>query len=369
MTVAGITCDGFFFMEEFMKSYTDGIRVVAPYTPGEQPKMPNIIKLNTNENPYPPSPNVEKFLKETDYAALRLYPDIVSKELKETLASDYNLKDENVFLGNGSDEVLSIAIQTFYNTDEPILFPDITYSFYDVWCDFYGVKYKKIPLNNEFKIDTEDYKQINGGIIIANPNAPTGIFAPLSEIEKIIEFNPSSIVIIDEAYIDFGGESAVKLLNKYPNLVVVQTYSKSRQLAGIRVGFAFASKELINAMEAVKNCFNSYTVSTLSQNIALVAAKDKEYLKQTSNEIIKTREYTVNELKKIGFETLDSSANFIFTKNKTISAKKIFSYLKDKHIYVRYFDKPRISEFLRITIGTRKQMEILIDVLKNMDLS
>ena len=253
---------------------------------------------------------------------------------------------------------------TFFNSKKPILFPDITYSFYDVWCNLYQIPFERIPLNEKFEFNVEDYKRENGGIVITNPNAPTGIYMELDSVEEIVKANQDSIVIVDEAYIDFGGKSAIDLIHKYENLVVVQTYSKSRALAGIRMGYAMANSYLIDAMKAVKNSFNSYTITTLSQDIATASAKDSQYLKECTDKIKSSRQWTVDELDKLGFETLPSSANFIFTTNKNIDAKDLFEYLKERRIFVRYFNKPRINQYLRITIGTQEQMEALVKAIK-----
>ncbi len=347
-----------------MQKWKENIRKIAPYVPGEQPTEKNIIKLNTNESPYAPSPEVQKVIGEYDCTNLRLYPSFVCPELKSALTENYTVNEREIFLGNGSDEVLALCFMTFFNSDKPVLFPDITYSFYDVWCNLYNIPYERVPLDSNFCFVKEDYYRENGGIVITNPNAPTAVYMELSDIEDIIKHNEDVIVIVDEAYIDFGGKSAAELIHKYDNLVVVQTYSKSRALAGIRVGYAFASSELIDALEAVKNSFNSYTLNSLSQAAATAAAKDKDYFNECVNKIIKTREWTVAELSKLGFETLPSKANFIFTTNKNISAEKLFEYLKSKNIYVRYFNKPRIKEYLRITIGTQEQMEALIKAIK-----
>lgn len=346
-----------------MKLWKDKLRDIEPYVPGEQPQIKDIIKLNTNECPYAPSPMVGKAISEYDSTKLRLYPSFVCKDLKDVLCDTYNVKSNEIFLGNGSDEVLALAFMTFFNSDKPVLFPDITYSFYDVWCNLYKIPFKRIPLNDKFEFVKEDYYGENGGIVITNPNAPTGIYMALDELEDIVKNNRDVIVIVDEAYIDFGGKSAVEFIHKYDNVVVVQTYSKSRALAGIRVGYAMANSELIDAMEAVKNSFNSYTINSLSQIIATASAKDTDYFNECIDKIKNSREWTVNELNKLGFETLPSSANFIFTTNKNIKASELFEYLRNKKIIVRYFNKPRISEYLRITIGTQEQMEKLIEAI------
>ncbi len=347
-----------------MQKWKQNIRDIEPYVPGEQPQNKNVIKLNTNESPYAPSPKVEKAIKEYNNGDLRLYPSFVCSNLKSALMESYPVNERELFLGNGSDEVLALCFMTFFNSKKPVLFPDITYSFYDVWCNLYNIPYKRVPLDNNFRFIKEDYYVENGGIVITNPNAPTSVYMELDEIEDIIKHNEDVIVIVDEAYIDFGGKSAVDLIHKYDNLVVVQTYSKSRALAGIRLGYAMANSELIDALEAVKNSFNSYTVNSLSQIIGAASARDKDYFKECVDKIISAREWTVEELSKLGFETLPSKANFIFTTNKNISAEKLFNYLKSKNIFVRFFNKPRISEYLRITIGTLEQMDALIKAIK-----
>ena len=348
-----------------MSGWKNNIRKVVPYVPGEQPKIQNIVKLNTNECPYPPSPAVIKAVADYADSGLRKYPSIACTQLKAALEKTYPVNDDMLFLGNGSDEVLALCFMTFFNSEKPVLFPDITYSFYDVWCGLYNIKYKRVPLNDKFEIVPEDYYGESGGIVIANPNAPTSIYMPLESIENILMHNSDVIVIIDEAYIDFGGVSAVSLLDKYDNLVVVQTFSKSRALAGMRVGYAMAGKELIGALEAVKNSFNSYTVNTLSQAAAAAAANDTDYWQDCCNKIKATRARLVAELDKLGFDTLPSSANFIFTANKNINAKDLFEYLRDQGIIVRYFDKPRINDRLRITVGTDEETDKLIAAIKN----
>lgn len=356
--------DKYYYEVNKMKKWKENIRAIAPYVPGEQPQNTNVIKLNTNESPYAPSPAINEAIKKYNNNNLRLYPSFVCKDLKLALMEKYPVSENELFLGNGSDEVLALCFMTFFNSKKPVLFPDITYSFYDVWCNLYNIPYKRLSLDDNFKFIKEDYYGENGGIVIANPNAPTSIYMELSDIEDIIKNNKDVIIIVDEAYIDFGGKSAVDLIHKYDNLVIVQTYSKSRALAGIRVGYAMADTELISALEAVKNSFNSYTLNSLSQVIATASAKDKDYFNKCVNKIISTREWTIKELAKLGFETLPSKANFIFTTNKNISAEKLFNYLKEKNIFVRYFNKPRISEYLRITIGTMEQMEALINAIK-----
>ena len=347
-------------------SYLDNIRKVTPYTPGEQPKVEGeIIKLNTNEFPYPPSPMVKEALDAIEQDKLRLYPNVTAAPIVKALSVRYGFREDEIFVGVGSDDVLANAFLTFFASDKPILFPDVTYSFYDVWADLYRIPYERIPLNEEFKIVKEDYYRDNGGVVIANPNAPTGISLPLEDIEDIIKNNQDSVVIVDEAYVDFGGTSAVSLVKKYDNLVVVQTFSKSRAGAGMRIGFAFANKTLIKYLNDVKFSINSYTMNLMAITAGVASINDEQYFVDTVTCVIKTRELAKNELVKLGFNVLDSKTNFVFVTHKDKSAKEIFEYLKTKNIFVRYFSKPeRINNFLRITIGTEEQMEKLISVLK-----
>jgi histidinol-phosphate aminotransferase len=346
-------------------SFKDNIRKVTPYVAGEQPKVEGkIIKLNTNENPYPPAPGVRKLMDEMRLSDLRLYPNTFAEPLRKELAARYDLKNENIFVGVGSDDVLAMAFLTFFAGEKPVLFPDITYSFYDVWAELFKIPYKRIPLDEEFKININDYKEPNGGIVIANPNAPTGICEPLSFIEEMLKNNPDSLVIVDEAYIDFGGESAVSLLSKYENLLVVQTFSKSRSMAGLRIGFAMGSTEVISAMDAVKNSYNSYTMNYPSQVLGVEAVRDEAYFKETCEKIIATRERSKKELAALGFTFPDSKTNFIFATHKTMRAEDIAAGLRKKNIFVRHFSKPRIDNYLRISIGTDEEMDTVFAVLK-----
>lgn len=347
------------------KLWYDKIRNIEPYIPGEQPENKNIIKLNTNESPFPPSERVKKVFKEFNTDNLRLYPSFKCESLKEIICNKYNLKENQLFIGNGSDEVLAFCFMAFFNSDKNILFPDITYSFYDVWCNLFNINYKKIPVNSNFEIDEKDYFIQNGGIVIANPNAPTGLYMELDKIEQIIQKNRDVIILIDEAYIDFGSKSSLELINKYDNIVVIHTFSKSRCLAGIRIGYAMANEELINILESVKNSFNSYTINSVSQIAAAECAKDIEYFEICINKIINEREKTIKRLDKLGFKTLPSKTNFIFTTNPNLNIKELFDYLKSKNIIVRYFNKERINQYLRITIGTNEQMNILIEEIEN----
>lgn len=347
-----------------MKAWEANVRKVIPYVPGEQPKDKDIIKLNTNENPYPPSEKVRRALEETECERFRLYPDPTISTLVSAIADYYGLTKENVFVGVGSDDVIAMAFMTFFNSKKSILFPDVTYSFYDVWAELLKVPYKTMPLDEEFHIKKEDYLGENGGIIFPNPNAPTGLLEDLDMIEEIVAKNPESIVIIDEAYIDFGGKSAVSLLPKYDNLLVVQTFSKSRSMAGMRIGFALGNSELIKYLNDVKYSFNSYTMNETAIRFGVAAIEDKEYFEETVEKIMDTREWTKKQLAELGFHFPDSKANFIFATHENIPAKELFELLREHKIFVRYFNKPRIDNYLRITIGTQEEMEQLIQVLK-----
>ena len=345
-------------------SWESNVRRVVPYTPGEQPKDKNIIKLNTNENPYPPCPEVRKILDDFSEDRMRLYPDPDSDVLVSAVAERYGLDKKQVFVGVGSDDVISMAFMTFFNSDKPILFPDITYSFYDVWADVYRIPYKQIPLDENFRIKADDYKCDNGGIIFPNPNAPTGVLESVGMIEEIVKANPDSVVMIDEAYIDFGGQSCLELINKYENLLVIQTFSKSRSMAGIRIGFAMGNEKLIKYMNDVKFSVNSYTMNHITQLCGAASMKDEQYFKFTVQKIIDQREVTKQELKKLGFEMTDSMSNFLFAKHPKMDAGEIFNKLKELKIFVRYWNKPRISDYLRITVGTPEEMHRLVKALE-----
>lgn len=339
------------------------VRKVEPYVPGEQPKH-KVIKLNTNENPYPPSPKVQKIIDEFDAQQLRLYPDPEVSELIAAIAKNKGLDKEQVFVGVGSDDVLAMSFLTFFGSEQPILFPDITYSFYDVWAELFRIPYEQIPLQEDFRICVDDYKRKNGGIVIPNPNAPTGIAESLDAIEEIIAANPDSVVIIDEAYVDFGTKSAQELLKTYENLLVVQTFSKSRSLAGSRIGYAMGSKKLIAYLNDCKYSFNSYTMDRLTIQVGKASMEDEPYFTEQVHRIIETREWAKEQLHKLGFDFPDSKANFIFARHKEIAAEDIFAALKQRNIYVRYFKKPRIDNYLRITIGTKEEMEQLMNALQ-----
>ena len=347
------------------KRWEENIRRVTPYIAGEQPKGEGIIKLNTNECPYPPAPGVIEALKNFDSQKLRLYPDMDASLLVDALAEYYQVKPEQIFVGVGSDDVLALSFMTFFNGQKPILFPDITYSFYDVWADVFRIPWESCPLDEEFRIRAEDYLKPNGGIVIPNPNAPTGVFEETDVIEKIIRSNPDSIVIIDEAYVDFGGESMLPFIGKYDNLLVVQTFSKSRAMAGMRIGFAMADEKLIRYLKDVKFSFNSYTMNMPSIAAGAAAVKEDAYFREIVGKIIKTREWTKDQLSGLGFCFTDTRSNFLFVTHESIPAQEIFEALKGAGIYVRYWKKPRISNYLRITVGTDAQMEKLVDFLTN----
>lgn len=346
-----------------MKSWRDYVRRVVPYVPGEQPQRP-VIKLNTNENPYPPAPGVVAASRDFDTDCLRLYPDPDCNALRQEISACYGVEKEQIFVGVGSDDVLSVAFLTFFNSEKPILFPDITYSFYSVWADVYGIPYEKVPVDENFMIHPEDYGRENGGVIFANPNAPTAIYAPLSAVENILQENREVLVIVDEAYIDFGGESAISLLPKYDNLLVVQTCSKSRSMAGMRIGYAIGSPELIQAMNDVKFSINSYTMNQNALRVGIEAIRDKAYFNETVNQIMETRAWAKEQLETLGFSMTDSKTNFLFATHQSVPAKEIFEKLKEKDIFVRYFSSPRIDNYLRITVGTMEEMQALIQALK-----
>ena len=339
------------------------IRQVEPYVPGEQPQH-RVIKLNTNENPYPPSPRVAEALGNLDADILRLYPDPEASALTEALAGYYGVDKNQVFVGVGSDDVLSLCFLTFFNSEKPILFPDITYSFYKVWAQLYRIPYECPKLNDEFRIVREDYYRENGGIIFPNPNAPTAIYEELDFIEDILSHNRDSVVIVDEAYIDFAGKSALELIGKYDNLIVVQTFSKSRSMAGMRIGYAISNPDLIRCLNDVKYSFNSYTMSRAALACGAAAVKDVEYLEETVRKIKETRERTKKELAQLGFEFTDSKANFLFARHPRYDAGKLFEELKEAHIYVRHWNDEKIRDYLRITIGTDEEMDVLFDYLR-----
>ncbi|AMW78015.1 histidinol-phosphate transaminase [Acinetobacter sp. TGL-Y2] len=355
---------------EQMRFWSPEVRELQPYVPGEQPKIQNLLKLNTNENPYPPSPKVVAAVQavlENSADALRLYPDPDATALKQAIAKQQHVPVEHVFVGNGSDEVLAHIFKAFFVQEKPILYPDITYSFYPVYSQFFGLSAntKILPLNNDFEIVVDDYKQPNGGIIITNPNAPTSIALGLSAIEEVLQANPDSVVVIDEAYVDFGAQSAVDLVEKYDNLVVCQTTSKSRSLAGLRVGFAIAQPHLIAALDVVKNSFNSFPIDRFAIAAAVASFEDQAYFEAQTQKVIASREKLVAQLTEMGFKVLPSSANFIFTTLATHDAGELAAKLRAQGIIVRHFNKPRINQYLRITIGTDEQNQRLVNTLKN----
>lgn len=347
-----------------MKAWEKNIRKVVPYTPGEQPKKKDVIKLNTNENPYPPAPGVLNAKEKLEQ--LRLYPDPAAGDLVKAIAGYHGLKEDQVFVGVGSDDVLAMSFLTFFNSDKPILFPDITYSFYDVWADLFRIPYETKALDDEFCLKAEDYYEANGGVIFPNPNAPTGLAVPLSFVKDILEHNQDVIVIIDEAYIDFGGESAISLIDEYENLLVVRTFSKSRSMAGLRIGYAMGNADLIKALNDVKYSYNSYTMNYPSIVLGVESILDDVYFKETVAKVVATREWFEGELTRLGFTYPKSSSNFVFASHKSVPAKEIFEKAKEANIYVRYFNKPRIDNYLRISIGTDEEMQKFVAFLETM---
>lgn len=346
------------------KYWTPLARTLTPYVPGEQPRIPNLVKLNTNENPHPPSPRVIEAIRAACDARLRLYPDPGATRLKETIARRYDVHPDQVFVGNGSDEVLAHAFPAFFQQDRPILFPDISYSFYPVYCGLYSVPFERIPVDAQLAVRLADYHRPNGGILFASPNAPTGIAVPLADIEALLQANPDTVVLVDEAYIDFGGESAVPLVARYPNLLVVQTLSKSRSLAGMRVGFAIGDAGLITALERVKSSFNSYPLDHLAQAGAVAAIEDEEAFAQGCGTIVATRERLAASLGELGFDVLPSSANFLFARHPAHAGAALQAGLREAGVLVRRFDAPRIADYLRITIGTDAECARLVEVLR-----
>ncbi len=346
--------------------WTKAVHNLDPYVPGEQPQDKAYIKLNTNENPYPPSDKVLAVIKANATEALRLYPDPNASHLKQTIADYYKLKPKNIFVGNGSDEVLALAFYSFFEAQSPLLFPDLSYSFYPVYSDFYGLNRRPLAVNKAFEIELNDYLiNDSSGVIFPNPNAPTGQYLKLAKIEAFLNNYKNKVVIVDEAYIDFGGESAVRLLDKFDNLLVVQTFSKSRSLAGMRVGFAMGNEQLINGLERAKNSFNSYPLDKLAQVSAIEALKDQQTFEQHRDKIIASREWTVAQLSTLGFNIIPSKANFVLASPKNKNAEALYLALKAKGILVRYFKTKRIASYCRITIGTQKEMEKLIAVIKS----
>ena len=345
-----------------MRAWEKNIRRVTPYTPGEQPEEKDIIKLNTNENPYPPSPMVLGAKQELERR--RFYPDPAAKDLVDAIADYHGLDSSQVFVGVGSDDVLAMSFLTFFNSDKPVFFPDITYSFYDVWAGLFRIPYETKALDDTFSLVAEDYYKDNGGVIFPNPNAPTGKLVSLAFIKDILEHNQDVVVIVDEAYVDFGGETALPLLKEYENLLIVRTFSKSRSLAGLRIGYAMGNRELIQALNDVKYSFNSYTMNYPTIVMGTASIRDEAYFKETTAKVVATREWFEKELAALGFTFQKSSANFVFASHNRIPAKEIFEAAKKEKIYVRYFDKPRIDNYLRISIGTDEEMKTFVEFLK-----
>lgn len=338
-------------------------RELKPYVPGEQPKMQRLVKLNTNENPYGPSPRVLDAMRQQLDEGLRLYPDPESEHLREVIARYYGVQADQVFVGNGSDEVLAHIFQGLLKQDRPILFPDITYSFYPVYCGLYQVEHRTVPLDEAFGINPADYQVPNGGVIFPNPNAPTGRYLPLGDVERIVAGNPDSVVVVDEAYVDFGGETAIALVDRYPNLLVTQTLSKARSLAGLRVGLAVGHRDLVEALNRVKNSFNSYPLDRLAQAGAAAAFEDVAWFEETRKRVIAERDRVTAALTELDFEVLPSAANFIFCQHRSLAGEELAARLRGQGIIVRHFNKPRIGNFLRITIGTQQQNDELLQAL------
>lgn len=340
------------------------IRKVVPYVPGDQPKGDRLIKLNTNENPYPPAPGVEKALRQMQVDQFRKYPDPAAGMLVQSLAERYGVEENQVFVGVGSDDVIAMAFLTFFNSDKPVLFPDVSYSFYKVWADLFQIPYETPALDGDFRICKEDYYKENGGVIFPNPNAPTGLLLPLSEVEDIVKHNQDVIVIVDEAYIDFGGTSALELLETYENLLIIQTFSKARSMAGMRIGYAIGHPDLIRALNDVKYSYNSYTMNIPSLILGVEAVKDESYFQETTAKIVATRERAKARFRQLGFFFPDSMANFIFVSHERVPAREIFETLREHQIYVRYFAQPRLDNHLRVTVGTDEEMEELFAFLE-----
>ena len=346
-------------------SWKDNLIKIEPYVAGEQPAKTDFIKLNANENPYPPSPAVIKAIADFRAEGLKKYPDANASPLCLAIAERLGLSRENVFVGNGSDDVLALCFRAFFNSGKPIIYPDITYSFYPVWCEMLRIPYETIPVDEEFNINPSDYARENGGVVIANPNAPTSIGRGLDFIREILDANHDSVVIVDEAYVDFGGVSAVPLLKEYDNLVITQTFSKSRSMAGMRIGFALGNREIISALYAAKDSYNSYPMDSVAIAAGVASVADEQYFCDTVARIVATRGRLTEELRKMGFDVKDSSANFVFAEHSSRRAKDICEYLKTRDIYVRYFSKPRIDNRLRITVGTDEEIDALISALRD----
>ncbi|PKF72188.1 histidinol-phosphate transaminase [Pseudomonas fluvialis] len=348
------------------KFWSPFVKDLVPYVPGEQPKLSKLVKLNTNENPYGPSPKAIAAMQAELNDDLRLYPDPNGERLKQAVADYYGVSSKQVFVGNGSDEVLAHAFHGLFQHGQPLLFPDISYSFYPVYCGLYGIDFVRVPLDEQFQIRVEDYARPNGGIIFPNPNAPTGRVLALQAIEQLLKANPHSVVLVDEAYIDFGGETAISLVDQYPNLLVTQTLSKSRSLAGLRVGLAVGHADLIEALERIKNSFNSYPLDRLAIAGAAAAFEDKAYFQQTCRQVIDSRERVVAGLQQLGFEVLPSAANFVFARHPHKEAAQLAAGLREQGVIVRHFKQPRIEQFLRISIGDEAQNSALLDALRGL---
>lgn len=351
---------------EVKMSWEKNVRETEPYVAGEQPKGGGVIKLNTNECPYPPAPGVQAVLEQMkeNYRDLRLCPDMDAQKLVDALAEYYHVRPSQIFVGVGSDDVLAMSFLTFFNGGQPVLFPDITYSFYDVWAEVFRIPYRRCPLDENFRIRKEDYLQPNGGIVLPNPNAPTGVEEKIETLEEIVSANPASVVIIDEAYVDFGAESILPLVEKYDNLMVVQTFSKSRAMAGVRIGFAIAGEKLIGYLKNVKFSFNSYTMNLPAIEMGTASVLDDAYFRETTAKIIRTREWTKKEFARLGFLFTDSKSNFLFATHPKVSAEELFAALKENNIYVRHWKKPRIENYLRITVGTQEEMGRLVSFIE-----
>ena len=343
--------------------WSDFVKNLEPYVPGEQPRVLDLVKLNTNENPYPPSPRAVEALRTAQTDLLRLYPDPASSALRLAIANRLCVPVDQVFVGNGSDEVLGFAFMAFFKRPKPLLFPDITYSFYKVYCQLFDIQYRTVPLNDQFEVVIDQFSTDNGGIIIPNPNAPTGIAMPLATLDTLVASHPESVVIIDEAYVDFGADSAVELISQYPNLLVIQTLSKSRSLAGLRLGYAVGHRSLIDGLERVKNSFNSYPIDRLAEAAGVAAIADDVYFNECCEKIVTTRQWTTSQLELRGFRVLPSSANFVFVEPSGIGAADLFERLRESKVLVRHFGQSRIDNFLRITIGTDREMQLLIDAI------
>ena len=351
---------------EVKMSWEKNVRETEPYVAGEQPKGGGVIKLNTNECPYPPAPGVQAVLEQMkgSYRELRLYPDMDAQKLVDALAEYYHVRPSQIFVGVGSDDVLAMSFLTFFNGGQPVLFQDITYSFYDVWAEVFRIPYRRCPLDENFRIRKEDYLQPNGGIVLPNPNAPTGVEEKIETLEEIVSANRACVVIIDEAYVDFGAESILPLVEKYDNLMVVQTFSKSRAMAGVRIGFAIAGEKLIGYLKNVKFSFNSYTMNLPAIEMGTASVLDDAYFRETTAKIIRTRDWTKKEFARLGFLFTDSKSNFLFATHPKVSAEELFAALKENNIYVRHWKKPRIENYLRITVGTQEEMGRLVSFIE-----